>query len=208
MDSLGVSVHRGLLESLGERGVSVAGSGNVLSGRAVLQSQGTLSNHLTGVGADDVNTEETVSLGVGKHLDQAVSVEVGLGSGVGGEGEGADSVGDVLALKVLLALANPGDLGVGVHDRGDGAVVDVAVTLLDVLDDGNSLLLGLVSKHGAEGDITDTSDVGDLGSVLGVDDDTAALIGIEANVLEAEATNVRSSADGDEDDIRLDLQLC
>lgn len=207
MDGLGVGSHGSLLESLSQGRVSVARSRNVLGGSAVLQSQGTLGNHLTGVGADDVDTKETIGLGVGNHLDHAVSVEVGLGSRVGAEGEGADSVGDLLVLEVLLGLADPGDLGESVHDGGDDTVVDMAVTLLDVLDNGDSLFLGLVGKHGTEGNITHTSDVGDLGSVLGVDDDTATLVELHANVLDTQATGVRSSADGDEHNIRFNLSI-
>ena len=205
MDSLGVGGHGSLLESLGEGRVSVASAGNILGRSTVLEGKGTLSNHLTGVGADDVNTEKTVGLGVGDHLNHTLSVEVGLGAGVGAEGEGADLVGDTGLLELLLGLANPGNLGEGVHDRGDAAVVNVAVTLLDVLDGSNGLLLSLVGKHGAEGDITNAADVGDLGAVLGVDDDAAALILLETNVLEAETLGVGTAADSDKDNITLEL---
>lgn len=205
MDGLGVGGHGGLLESLGEGRVSVAGAGNILAGSAILEGKGTLSNHLTGVGADDVNTENTVGLGVGDHLDHTLSVEVGLGAGVGAEGEGTDAVGDTGLLELLLGLANPGNLGEGVHDRGNAAVVDVAVTLLDVLNGSNGLLLGLVGKHGAEGDITNAANVGDLGAVLGVDDDTAALVLLEANVLEAETLGVGAAANSDKNDVTLEL---
>lgn len=200
-----MSGHGSLLESLSEGRVSVAGTGNILSRSTVLQSQGTLSNHLTSVGADDVDTEKTVSLRVSNHLDQTLSVEVGLGTRVGAEGESSDAVGDLGSLELLLALADPGDLGVGVHDGGDGGVVDVTVALLDVLDDGDSLLLSLVGKHGAEGNVTNAADVGELGAVLGVDDDTAALVELHANVLEAEAFSVGATADGDKDDFGVNL---
>lgn len=204
VDGLGVSGHGSLLEGLGKCGVSVAGSGNVLTGSTIFESQSTLSDHLTSVGADDVNAENAVSLGISEHLDHTLSVLVGLGSGVGNEGEGSDSVRDVLVLQVLLALADPGDLRVGVHNGGNGTIVDMTIPLLDVLDNGNSLLLSLMGKHRAEGDITDTSDVGDLGSVLGVNDDTAAVISLKANVLKAEAAGVRSSTNGNEDYVGLD----
>lgn len=166
MDGLGVCGHGRLLEGLGQRGVSVARPCNILTRRAVLKRKSALRNHLTGVGADDVYAQETVGLGVGEHLDHTLSVQVGLGSRVGAEGEGADVVRDLLVLQVLLTLADPGDLGVGVHDRGDTAVVDVAVALLDVFDGSNSLLLSLVSKHGSEGRVTDAADVRNLGAVL------------------------------------------
>jgi hypothetical protein len=62
-----------------------------------------------------------------------------------------------------------------------------------------------VGKHWAEGDITNTSDVGDLGSVLGIDNDTATVVVLKADVLEAEASGVGSSADSNENDIGLNL---
>lgn len=205
MDSLGVGGHGSLLESLGKGRVGVAGASNVLARSTILKGKGTLSNHLTSVGADNVNTEKAVSLGVGDHLDHTIGVEVGLSAGVGAEREGTDAVGDTGLLELLLRLANPGDLGEGVHDGGNATVIDVAVTLLNVLDGSNGLLLGLVGKHGAEGDITDAADVGDLGAVLGVDDDTAALILLEANVLKAETLGVGAATDSDKDDITLEL---
>lgn len=82
--------------------MGVAGSGNVLAGGTVLESQSGLSNHLASARSNDVSAEQTIGLRVGKNLDETIRVEVGLGSGVGAEGESADLVGDVLALEVLL----------------------------------------------------------------------------------------------------------
>lgn len=200
--------HGSLLEGLGQGRMSVASAGNVLGRGAILEGKSTLSNHLTGVGANDVNTKKTISLRVGNHLDDTLSVEVGLGTGVGAEREGSDAVGDLLALQVLFGLANPGDLGVGVHDRGNAAVVDVTVALLDVLNNGNSLLLGLVGQHRAKGDITNAADVRNLGTVLRVNDDTATLIELHANVLKTQVTGVRAAANGNENNLSVQLQSC
>jgi hypothetical protein len=205
MESLGVCRHGGLLEGLGQCGMGMARAGNVLSGRTVFEGESSLSNHLTSIGSDDVNTQQTVGLGVGEHLDHALGVEVGLGTRVGAEWEGSNSVGDVLALEFLFALANPSNLRVGVHDGGDGCVVDMSVSLLDVLNDSNGLFLGLVGKHRTECYITHTADVRELGAVLGIDDDTATLIELKANVLETKALSVRSAADGDENGLCLEL---
>ncbi|KAI6769460.1 hypothetical protein HG531_010564 [Fusarium graminearum] len=106
-----MSGHGGLLESLSECGVGVTGSGNVLAGSTVLEGQSTLSNHLTSVRADDVDSKNAIGLGISKHLNHTLGVDVGLGSRVGGKREASDSVRDVLALEVLLTLANPGNLG-------------------------------------------------------------------------------------------------
>jgi hypothetical protein len=47
--------------------------------------------------------------------------------------------------------------------------------------------------------------VRELGAVLGIDDDTATLIELKANVLETKALSVRSAADGDENGLCLEL---
>lgn len=201
MDRLRVGGHSSLLESLGEGRVSVAGTGNVLAGGAVLDGQSGFSNHLTSTGSDDMDTENAVSLGIGDELDNTLSVEVGLGTGVGAEGERTDTVLDARGLDLSLILANPSDLGVSVHDTGDGSVVDVTVTSLDVLNSGDSLFLGLVSQHGAESAVTDNTDVGNLGAVLLVDDETAAVVLLDTDFLEVEALGVGLAADGDKDDI-------
>lgn len=203
VDGLGVGGHGSLLESLGESRVSVACTGNVLTGGAVLDGQSGLGDHLTGTGADDVDTKDTVSLGIGDELDETLSVEVGLGTGVGAEGERTDVVLDAGGLDLSLVLANPSDLGVGVHDGGNGGVVDVAVALLDVLDGGNGLLLGLVSQHGAEGNVTDNTDMGKLGAVLLVDDQTATVVLVNTDALEVQALSVGTTANGDQDNISI-----
>jgi len=201
VDRVGVGGHGGLLESLGESGVSVAGTGNILAGGTVFDGKGGLSNHLTGTGSDDVDTENAVGLSIGNELDDTLSVEVGLGARVGAEGERADVVLDTGGLDLGLVLANPSDLGVGVHNAGDGGVVDVAVTSLNVLDGGDGLLLGLVGQHGAESAVTDDTHVGNLGAVLLVDDETATVVLLDSNVLEVQALSVGLAADGDKDNI-------
>ena len=203
MDGLGVGGHGSLLESLRERGVGVACAGDVLAGGTVLDGEGSLGNHLTGTGADDVDTQNAVGLGIGDELDDTFRVEVGLGTGVGAEGEGADVVLNARGLDLGLVLTNPGDLGVGVHDAGDGGVVDVAVALLDVLNGSNGLLLSLVGQHGAEGHVTDHTDVRQLGAVLLVNDQTATVVLVDTDTLEVQALGVWPTANGDQDNIRV-----
>ena len=205
VDGLGVGGHGSLLERLREGRVGVARPGNILARSAILKRKSTLSDHLTSVGADDVDAQKSVGLGVGENLDHTLSVEVGLGARVGAEGEGTNAVGDAGLLEVLLRLSHPRNLGEGVHDRRDAAVVDVAVTLLDVLDNSDGLLLGLVSKHGAEGGITDAADVGDLGAVLGVNNNASALVLLQADVLEAETVGVGATTNGNKDNVTLEL---
>lgn len=178
--------------------------GDVLAGGTVLDGKGGLSDHLAGTGSNDVDTQNAVSLGISDELDNTLSVEVGLGTGVGAEGESADVVLDTGGLDLTLVLADPGDLGVGVHNGGNGGVVNVAVALLDVLDDSDGLLLGLVGQHGAESHITNDTDVGNLGAELLVDDETATIILVDTDVLDVKTVGVGATTNGDEDNIRIE----
>ncbi len=205
MNSFRVGGHRGLLEGLSKCGVGVACASNILARGTILQSQGSFSNHLTRAGANDVDSEQTIGLGVGKHLHHTVRVKVGLRPGVGAEGESADGVLGTGLLQVLLGLADPGDLGVRVHDRGDAAIVDVAITLLDELDSCDTLLLCLVRKHGAESGVSDAANVGELGTILRVNDDTSTVIKLKANVLEAQTSGVWATSNGNQDNVGIEL---
>ena len=150
-----------------------------------------------------MDTQYPVGLSIREELDHTLSVEVGLRSRVGGEGERSGFVLDIGRLKLLLVLADPGNFGVGVHNGGNGTVVDVAVTLGEELDGGNTLLLGLVGEHRSESDVSNGSNVWDLGAELLVDDQAATLIGLETNVIQAKSGGVRSASNGDKDNISI-----
>lgn len=93
-----------------------------------------------------------------------------------------------------------------VHDAGDGAIVDVTVALFDIFDRGNGFFFGFVGEHGAECAIADNTDVGEFGAVLLVDYEAAFVVDFEANVFEAKAGGVWAAADGDEDDVCIELR--
>lgn len=150
---------------------------------------------------NDVNTEDLVSLLLRDKLHLALGVEVRLRPRVGHEGELADLVLNAIRLELLLGLADPSDLGVGVDDGGNGAVVDVTVTRVEILSGRNALLLGLVCEHGTEGDVADTLDASDGGVELRVDDDTALGVDFDADFLEVEAGGDGATANRDEDDV-------
>jgi len=62
-----------------------------------------------------------------------------------------------------------------------------------------------VGEHGTECDVSNDTDVGDLGAVLLVDDDAAAVVGLETDVLQTETGGVGTATDGDEDNVCLKL---
>jgi hypothetical protein len=62
-----------------------------------------------------------------------------------------------------------------------------------------------VGEHRAKGTVTDDADVRELGAVFLIDDQTAFLVRLEADVLKSKPGGVRSATDCNEDDIRLKL---
>ena len=80
-----------------------------------------------------MDTEDLVRLLLRKELYEAFGVEIGLCSRVGGKGEFSDVVLHTGGFEILFCLAHPGNLGVGVDDGRYGVVVDMSVTVLDVL---------------------------------------------------------------------------
>lgn len=94
----------------------------------------------------------------------------------------------------------------GVHYTRNSAVVDMSIPLADILDGRDALFLRLVRQHSTEGDVTDHTNVGDLSAVLLVDDDTAALVSLNSNVLKAETGGVGPAADSNEDNVGINLK--
>ena len=94
----------------------------------------------------------------------------------------------------------------GVHDAGDGIVVDVAVAFGDVFDGGDGFFFGFVREHRAEGAVADYADVREFGPVLFVDYEAAFVVDFEADVFETEAGGVWAAANGYKDDVGVELR--
>ena len=104
----GALVHRhgGFLDRLRQGRMRMAGAGDVFGRGAEFHGDRGLGDHVAGIGADDVDAEHAVGLGVGDDLDEAVGGQVDLGAAVGGEGKLADVVGDAGRLQLLLGFAD------------------------------------------------------------------------------------------------------
>ena len=94
----------------------------------------------------------------------------------------------------------------GVHDGGDGVVVDVTITFGDVFDGGNGFFFGFVGEHGTEGAVADNTDVGEFGPVLFVDYKTAFVIDFEADVFETKASGIGTAPYGYKDNVGVELE--
>ena len=100
---------------------------------------------------------------------------VRAGAAIGKERERAGLVRNAIRLELLLGAADPGDLGAGVDDPGDGVEVDMAMLAGDALGHRHALFLGLVRQHRAAHHVAHRPDVGQVGAAVVVDDDGAAL---------------------------------
>merc|ERR1712172_78448 len=131
-----------------------------MSSQEAPYSKSSFVNHLSSSWSNNVRPQKSVRGLLSKNLDQTISVIVALGSAVGSKGELSNVVGDSVGLQLLLVLADPGHLGVGVDHAWDAVVVDVNRTPDHSLAADNGLVLGLVREHGALDDVADGVDVG------------------------------------------------
>ena len=184
-------------------GMGVAGAGEVLGRAAELHQNRDLVDHLAGAKAHDMPAEHAVAGGVGEDLDEAVGVAHRPRPPVGGERKLADLVGDALGFQLFLALADRGDLRAGVDDVGNDAVVHVASLPRQHLGERDAFVLRLVGQHRPADDVADRIDPRNVGGVMRVDHDLAAL-GLDADRLEAEALGERAPANRDQHDVGLD----
>ena len=69
----------------------------------------------------------------------------------------------------------------------------------------HAFLFCLVRKHRSESNVTDALDVRDGSVELVVNDDTALGVDLNANLLEVEASCDWAAADGNKNDVRLEL---
>jgi hypothetical protein len=199
---------------------------DIFGARTVFERKHSLRDHLTSIRTykngssyprvppntntartDDMYSENYVRLGLHKELDLSLGIQVGLGARVGEEREAADFILHAFLLEFLLRLADPRDFRVRVYDARDRAVVHVSVSAVDVLCSGDALLFCLVREHGSEGHVADAFDVRHAGVELVVDHDASAWVDFDADFIEAEALDVWPAADGDEDNVRLELRL-
>ena len=88
---------------------------------------------------------------------------------------------------------------------GNDVVVHVPGLAGDDLGDGDAFVLRLVGEHRAGDDVADGVDAGDVGGVMPVDDDAAAIIARDPDAVEAEPFGVGNPSDRDQDGVGLDL---
>jgi hypothetical protein len=179
---------------------------DVFSTGTIFNRKHTLRNHFTRIRPDNMDTQDLVGLSFGQELDESLRVQICLCPRIGTEHELPNFVLDSFRLQVLFRLADPRNLRVGVDNGRDGIVIDVPVPGLDVLNRSDAFFFRLVGKHGTKRNIADAFDVLLRSGELIVDDDATSVVEFNARGFEIEAVRVWPSADGDKDDVSLQLK--
>ena len=82
----------------------------------------------------------------------------------------------------------------------------MAVTFLDILHSSDSFFFGLVSQHGAKGDVPNHTDMGDLCAVFLINNYTTPLVDFDADILKTQPAGIGSTANSDKDNISFKLE--
>lgn len=111
-----------------------------------------------------------------------------------------------LLFQLLLGLADPGDLGERVDNRGHAVVVDVRrAALRDRLHAHDTLVFGLVRQHGSLDAVTNGINVRHVRLELVIGGDASSVVRLDAHVLESELVRVRSTTDAHQQRITIEL---
>src|SRR5690606_21438839 len=170
-----VDRHGGVVDRFRQARVRVADAGEIVRGALELHRQYALVHQLGDVGTDQVHAEHAVGFGVRQYLHEAGGFDHRHGAAVGGEGEAARLVGHAFFLELLLGLADPGQLGLGVDHPGNGVEVDVPRQARDQFGHRDAFLETLVRQHRAADAVAHGPDAVDAGVAVLVDLDLAAL---------------------------------
>jgi hypothetical protein len=92
VDCFVVGGHASLLEGLTKSGMSMTCSSNILRTRAILHCKYTFSEHFASVGANNVHTENLISVSIDENFNEALAVLVSPCSAVCHEWEDSLSV--------------------------------------------------------------------------------------------------------------------
>ena len=154
----------------------VTRSGNILRRGSVLHSKDALSDKLSSIRTDDVDSEDFISVLVSEDLDKSIIVFVTFGSGVGQEGEVSFVVSDALSLELLFGLTYIGDFWVSVDYIRNSVVVDMSREAADQFDYSDSFLFSLMGEHRTFDDVSDSVDSFSPSHPMFVDRDSAVFV--------------------------------
>jgi hypothetical protein len=163
-----------------------------------------LLDQLGRAGADDVAADQLAVLLVADDLDHAAAVAV---DGAGADRAVVDLADDdveALLLRLLLGEAERADVGRAERRARDVDVLDrVRLHPGGVLDGDDALVGRLVGERGAAYEVADRIDALDVRAERAVDVDHAAVVELDARLLEPEALDVGAAAGGDHEPVDL-----
>ena len=176
-------------------------AGDVLGGEVPHLREGQLGQELGDIGTDEVAADQLSVGGVGDDLHEADRMAEALRLAVGGVRELGHL--DVVALVPRLGLGEPEGRDLRLAERGARHHTVVAQGLGLGAGHGlgghDALRLGHVGELQLAGDVADGVDAVDVGAHVVVDVDRAAVGELDAGVLQAEALDAGTEADGHED---------
>ena len=165
-------------------------------------------DQLGGALADDVHAEHLAGVAMEDELEAAGGVAANLAAGDLAVVGHADFVGHVFVGQLLLGLADEADLGNGVDAVGIKAGIGGGGMVVEGAGGGDAALLhGDRSQGGKADHVAGGVDVRDLGLVVLVDGDAAAIVGLEAGGGKVEVVDVALAAHGVEQRIAGDVLL-
>ena len=101
-----------------------------------------------------------------------------------------------MLFEFVLSLADEGDFGVRVENRGNAIVVDMAFPILNYLNYGDALLLRFVREHCPSDNVSYSVNVWQCRLELGIDLNSPGFILLNSNALEIQVFSIRNSSDG------------
>ena len=106
--------------------------------------------------------------------------------------------GDAGGFELLFRLADGGNFRERIDDVRNDVVVHVSGLAGDDLGDSDAFILRLVGEHRAGDHVADGVDAWDIGGVMPIDADAAAIIARDADGIEAEAFGIGHTPDRDQ----------
>ena len=155
-------------------------------------------------GADDVAADQLAVLLVADDLDHAAAVAVDRAGADRAVVDLADDDVDALLARLLLGQPERGDVGRAERRARDVDVLDrVRLQPGGVLDGDDALVGRLVGERGAGDEVADRVDALDRRAQRAVDVDQAAVVELDARLLEPEPLDVGPAAGGDDEVVGL-----
>ncbi len=196
MNGTFVDGHRCFLDCFGERGVSVAAPCQVFTAGSKIHGDRNFVDELTGVGTDDMYTQDSVCLCIGKDLDEAIGMTAGTCSTIGCESKFSCSIFSAGRFQTVLCFTGSSNFRLSVDHSRDDFVIDMTEAGKHSFNAGDAFFFGFVGQHGSANDVTDRINSAYGCLVAGTDTHKSSLVSLHADGIKSEGVDAGPSADG------------